>query len=84
MPEPFGRINRAWPRRSKAFSGARRKIAWLAAHHRCDVLVLGAWGCGVFRNDPDMVAGIFRELLGPDGRYWGRFQKVSTVGLRQD
>ena len=35
------------------------KLLGLAAHHRCDVLVLGAWGCGVFRNDPAMVAGIF-------------------------
>jgi uncharacterized protein (TIGR02452 family) len=52
------------------------KLLGLAAHHRCDVLVLGAWGCGVFRNDPAMVAGIFRELLGPGGLYWRRFRKV--------
>ncbi|WP_330172488.1 TIGR02452 family protein [Streptomyces sp. NBC_01498] len=26
-------------------------------------LVLGAWGCGVFRNDPARVAGAFRALL---------------------
>ncbi|WP_329037750.1 TIGR02452 family protein [Streptomyces sp. NBC_01725] len=26
-------------------------------------LVLGAWGCGVFRNDPVRVAGAFRALL---------------------
>lgn len=26
-------------------------------------LVLGAWGCGVFRNDPEMVAGHFDEVL---------------------
>jgi uncharacterized protein (TIGR02452 family) len=61
--------------------GRAAKLLGLAAHHRCDVLVLGAWGCGVFRNDPDMVAGIFRELLGPDGRYWGRFQKVAFAVL---
>ncbi len=26
-------------------------------------LVLGAWGCGVFRNDPEMVAAHFDEVL---------------------
>jgi uncharacterized protein (TIGR02452 family) len=52
------------------------KLLSLAAHHGCEVLVLGAWGCGVFRNDPVMLAGVFRELLEPDGPYWGRFRKV--------
>ncbi|MEW1859824.1 TIGR02452 family protein [Streptomyces sp. NPDC088194] len=32
-------------------------------------LVLGAWGCGVFRNDPAVVAGAFAALLGPGGRF---------------
>jgi len=31
------------------------------AHHRA--LVLGAWGCGVFANDPREVAEVFRDLL---------------------
>ena len=52
------------------------KLLGLAACHRREVLVLGAWGCGVFRNDPAMVAGIFSELIAPNGRYWGRFRKV--------
>ncbi|MFC6592070.1 TIGR02452 family protein [Deinococcus lacus] len=38
-------------------------------------LVLGAWGCGVFRNDPAEVARIFRELL--DGEARGVFGKVT-------
>lgn len=29
-----------------------RKVLALAAHHKIDGLVLGAWGCGVFQNDP--------------------------------
>jgi uncharacterized protein (TIGR02452 family) len=52
------------------------KFLSLAIHHGCDVLVLGAWGCGVFRNDPAMVAQTFRELLASNGPYWKRFQKV--------
>jgi len=52
------------------------KFLGLAAHHKCDVLILGAWGCGVFRNDPVIVAGTFRELLAANGPYWGRFRKV--------
>jgi len=26
-------------------------------------LVLGAWGCGVFRNDPELIASLFKEAL---------------------
>lgn len=38
-------------------------------------LVLGAWGCGVFRNDPAQVAGAFRGLL-VGGRFDGYFGHV--------
>jgi uncharacterized protein (TIGR02452 family) len=36
----------------------------VAAHHAHGVLVLGAWGCGVFKNDPREVAEVFANLLG--------------------
>ena len=53
------------------------KVLALAVHHRCDALVLGAWGCGVFRNDPAMVAGAFHDLLVPDDApYRGRIRTV--------
>ncbi|MEU7644561.1 TIGR02452 family protein [Streptomyces huasconensis] len=39
-------------------------------------LVLGAWGCGVFMNDPAHVAGAFRALLGAGGRFAGHFDHV--------
>ncbi|MEW2401110.1 TIGR02452 family protein [Streptomyces sp. NPDC046862] len=38
-------------------------------------LVLGAWGCGVFGNDPGQVAEAFRELL-VKGRFEGYFEHV--------
>ncbi|MGW7266046.1 TIGR02452 family protein [Streptomyces sp. NPDC054842] len=39
-------------------------------------LVLGAWGCGVFQNDPAQVAGAFRALLTGGGRFTGAFDHV--------
>ncbi|MBP0021636.1 MAG: TIGR02452 family protein [Cyanobacteria bacterium SBLK] len=53
-----------------------QKLLALAASYNCDALVLGAWGCGVFRNDPQRVAEIFFQHLGVGGKFWGRFQTV--------
>lgn len=39
-------------------------------------LVLGAWGCGVFMNDPAQVAGAFRALLTDGGRFAGHFEQI--------
>ncbi|MFC9428798.1 TIGR02452 family protein [Streptomyces sp. NPDC056987] len=39
-------------------------------------LVLGAWGCGVFQNDPAVVAGAFRALLTGGGRFAGAFDET--------
>ena len=38
-----------------------------AAKNGCRELVLGAWGCGAFGNDPNVVAGHFRTALLDDG-----------------
>ena len=46
----------------------------IAAHHGVDRLVLGAWGAGVFGNDPKMVADAFRTLLA--GPFEGAFDEV--------
>lgn len=40
-----------------------RKMLSLAAVQGYEYLVLGAWGCGVFQNDPEMIAELFREKL---------------------
>jgi uncharacterized protein (TIGR02452 family) len=45
-------------------------------YHGVDHLVLGAWGCGAFRNPPEEVAQIFYDALtGP--RFAGRFKHVA-------
>lgn len=48
----------------------------IASAQQVGGLVLGAWGCGVFRNDPRLVATIFAELLKPQGRFAGAFTEV--------
>lgn len=49
-------------------------VLQIAVHHGVETLVLGAWGAGVFRNDPALVADAFRALL--VGRYAGAFDRV--------
>lgn len=51
-------------------------VLGIAEAHEVDVLVLGAWGCGVFRNDPRIVARIFAELLNTPGKFAGCFREV--------
>jgi uncharacterized protein (TIGR02452 family) len=53
------------------------KVLALAGRHQCEALVLGAWGCGVFQNDPATVALVFADYLRPDGDFGGRFRHVS-------
>lgn len=52
------------------------RVLETAAAHGYRRLVLGAWGCGVFRNDPVQVAGAFRTHLAPGGRFAGAFDHV--------
>ena len=47
----------------------------LAASQGCRRLVLGAWGCGVFRNDPTVVADAFASHL-IRGPWAGHFDRV--------
>lgn len=44
-------------------------------------LVLGAWGCGVFGNDPAKVARAFAERLVGPGRYSHAFEHVTFAVL---
>jgi uncharacterized protein (TIGR02452 family) len=50
---------------------ARRVLA-VAAVHGARELVLGAWGCGVFGNDPAQVAAAFEQALASHGAGFAR------------
>ena len=39
------------------------RVLQIAAHHGHRALILGAWGCGVFRNDPHACAEAFAAAL---------------------
>lgn len=79
LPEPYlvtfltaaapnlGAIQRNQPDRAASVPEvlARRaaRVLTVAATHGHRTLVLGAWGCGVFRNDPVTVAAAFATAL---------------------
>ncbi|MGR4878727.1 TIGR02452 family protein [Streptomyces sp. LARHCF249] len=73
-----GTIRRQEPERAAEIPEALVRRAGLvlevAALHGYRGLVLGAWGCGVFRNDPAVVAEAFRGLLA--GRFAGVFERT--------
>lgn len=39
------------------------KVLAIARAHNHGTIVLGAWGCGVFQNDPEVIAGYFKEVI---------------------
>ena len=52
------------------------KILSISVVNDADALVLGAFGCGVFKNDPEEVANYFRQLIIEDDRFNSYFQKL--------
>jgi uncharacterized protein (TIGR02452 family) len=75
-----GVIRRSTPERAGEIAGAlasrAERVLETAAAHGYRRLVLGAWGCGVFQNDPAQVAAAFRALLDEGGRFAGRFDHI--------
>jgi uncharacterized protein (TIGR02452 family) len=58
------------------------KVLALMAGHGHDSAVLGAWGCGVFKNDPEVIADLFAGAL--RGPFAGVFAKVVFAVLSSD
>lgn len=50
------------------------KMLSLCIKHNNKTLVLGAWGCGVFQNDPEVIAQLFFEQL--NGKFKNKFKRV--------
>ncbi|MFG2430668.1 TIGR02452 family protein [Streptomyces sp. NPDC048590] len=68
-PDLAARIPAALARRAE-------RVLEVAAVRGYRRLVLGAWGCGVFMNDPADVAEAFRALLTDGGRFSGHFEQI--------
>jgi uncharacterized protein (TIGR02452 family) len=60
------------------------KVLATARRHEHRRLVLGAWGCGAFGNDPTTVAGAFGQLLDPGGAFAGAFAHIVFAILDTD
>ncbi|MCU1348135.1 MAG: hypothetical protein JWO56_1165 [Acidobacteria bacterium] len=69
QPEKTSQIRPALARRLQ-------RVLAIAASKPCDALVLGAWGCGVFRNKPADIVEVFHRALGPKGAFHQRFPLV--------
>jgi uncharacterized protein (TIGR02452 family) len=69
------------PQLADTFVRRTARVLEVAAHAGCDALVLGAWGCGVFGNDPDLVAGVFARHLRAGGDFESRFACVDFAVL---
>jgi uncharacterized protein (TIGR02452 family) len=64
-----------------ALSRRIARLLALAVQQGSEHLILGAWGCGVFRNDPEQVAALFAAPLREDRRFRGRFRSVVIAVL---
>ncbi|WP_395739622.1 TIGR02452 family protein [Prosthecobacter sp.] len=75
-----GAVSRNEPDRILEVEPTLRRRATQVLHVAVDsgieCLVLGAWGCGVFRNDPRLVARTFAMLLQPGGAFATQFKEV--------
>lgn len=50
------------------------KVLAIALKQKSDIIILGAWGCGVFRNEPKDVAHLFKKIIAE--KYAGAFKKI--------
>ena len=66
-------------RAKEVMKGRMRKVLALFAKWGCTELILGAYGCGVFRNNPEDVARFWQELLEDEG--WGRLFGRATFSI---
>ena len=58
----------------EAMRGRIRKVLSVGLLHGHDAIVLGAWGCGAFGNDPRLMARLFKESIETD--FPGAYKRV--------
>lgn len=56
-------------------AGRTRMVLAIALVNGCRTLVLGAWGCGVFHNDPATIASVFARVLA-EAAFRNRFEHI--------
>lgn len=49
-------------------------ILTIAAHHEADILILGAFGCGAFQNNPSVVADAYKNIC---TKFVGYFNEIT-------
>ena len=77
----------------RALYARARQVLAVAAENGHETLILGAWGCGVFRNDPEAVADALGQALAEPGMrhafrrvvfaVWERDQSVGNFAAFQ-
>lgn len=68
----YGRIS------SSLIDGVKNKLRTIfriALRHRHDSVVLGAWGCGAYKNPPAHIAALFHEVLNEE-EFKNKFRKI--------
>ncbi len=78
-PAPYAEALRRWqpellPQVEPALRARIAKVLAVGILHGHEAIVLGAWGCGAFGNEPSLVASLFDEALA--GPFAGVFREV--------
>lgn len=58
----------------EVFKKRMDEVLAIAAKQKIECLILGAWGCGVFRNEPKDVVFLFKEIISE--KYTGAFKRI--------
>lgn len=58
------------------------KVLAIALAHGHKTIILGAWGCGVFQNDPTEIAKYFKQVI--DARFKHDFEKIVFAVYARD